>query len=105
MNLLLEAAPGHTPGSSVLTLRSLSERAVFLGDVLHSPVQVREPGWNSCFCDDSHLAAKTRSAYLSRAADLHELIIPAHWPGHGAAKIRKDSDGYGINEWFDLPPQ
>lgn len=102
-NLLLEAAPGHTPGSSVLTLRSGTDRAAFVGDMLHSPVQVLEPGWNSCFCDDLRLAAKTRRAYLSRAADLRELVIPAHWPGHGAAEIRKDGDGFGITAWAAFP--
>jgi len=98
-NLLLEAAPGHTPGSSVLTLRSGTDRAVFVGDMLHSPVQVLEPALNSCFCDDLRLAAKTRRAHLSRAAELGELVIPAHWPGHGAAEVRKDGDGFAIRAW------
>ncbi|MER6442685.1 MBL fold metallo-hydrolase [Streptomyces sp. NPDC001185] len=102
-SLLLEPAPGHTPGSSVLTLRSGADRAVFVGDMLHSPVQVLEPGWNSCFCDDPQLAAKTRRAYLSRAAELRELIIPAHWPGHGAAEVRRDGDGFAITAWSAFP--
>lgn len=108
-NLLLEAAPGHTPGSSVLTLRSGSDRAVFVGDMLHSPVQVLEPGWNSCFCDDLQLAAKTRRAYLSRAAELRELVIPAHWPGHGAAEIRstgrigRTGEGFAVSRWAAFP--
>ena len=75
-NLLLKAAPGHTPGSSVLTLRSGTDRAFFVGDMLHSPVQVFEPDWNNCFCDDLQLAAKTRRASLSRAVELRGIIIP-----------------------------
>ncbi|GAA2281208.1 MBL fold metallo-hydrolase [Streptomyces atrovirens] len=102
-NLLLEAAPGHTPGSSVLTLRSGTDRAVFVGDMLHSPVQVLEPGWNSCFCDDLRLAARTRRAYLSRAAETRELVIPAHWPGHGAAEVRENGDGFDITAWAAFP--
>ncbi|MEU6541592.1 MBL fold metallo-hydrolase [Streptomyces sp. NPDC047000] len=102
-NLLLEAAPGHTPGSSVLTLRSGTDRAVFVGDMLHSPVQVLEPGWNSCFCDDLRLAARTRRAYLARAAELRELVIPAHWPGHGAAEVRGDGDGFALSAWAAFP--
>ncbi|WP_037853489.1 MBL fold metallo-hydrolase [Streptomyces sp. NRRL S-340] len=102
-NLLLEAAPGHTPGSSVLTLRSGTDRAVFVGDMLHSPVQVLEPAWNSCFCDDLTLAARTRASYLSRAAELRELVIPAHWPGHGAAEIRQDGDTFAIAAWAGFP--
>lgn len=98
-NLLLEAAPGHTPGSSVLTLRSGTDRAVFVGDMMHSPVQVLEPRWNSCFCDDPQLAARTRRSCLARAAELRELVIPAHWPGHGAAEIRRDGDGFALAGW------
>ena len=102
-NLLLEAAPGHTPGSCVLTLRSGTDRAVFVGDMLHSPVQLLEPGWNSCFCDDPVLAARTRRAYLARAAEQRELVIPAHWPGHGAAEVRREGEGFAIAAWAGFP--
>jgi glyoxylase-like metal-dependent hydrolase (beta-lactamase superfamily II) len=51
-NLRLEAAPGHTPGSSVVKPASGSDRALFAGDVLHTPLQLAEPGHNSCFCED-----------------------------------------------------
>ncbi|MFJ8153433.1 MBL fold metallo-hydrolase [Streptomyces sp. NPDC094468] len=102
-NLLLEAAPGHTPGSSVLSLRSGTDRAVFVGDMLHSPVQVLGPDWNSCFCDDLRLAAQTRRTYLSRAAEQRELVIPAHWPGHSAAEVKKDGNGFAIAAWSSFP--
>lgn len=102
-NLLLESAPGHTPGSSVVTLRSGTDRAVFVGDMLHSPVQVLKPQWSSCFCDDPRLSAKSRSTYLSRAAELHELVVPAHWPGHGAAEVRRDGEGFAIDSWAAFP--
>ena len=102
-NLRLEPAPGHTPGSSVLTLHSGTDRAIFVGDMLHSPVQVLEPTWNSCFCDDLEQAARTRDAYLSRAAEKRELIIPAHWPGHGAAEVRQNGDAFAITEWAAFP--
>ncbi|WP_394816701.1 MBL fold metallo-hydrolase [Streptomyces lonegramiae] len=42
-HLTLESASGHTPGSSVLRLASGSDRAVFVGDLLHSPVQILPP--------------------------------------------------------------
>ncbi|MER7233240.1 MBL fold metallo-hydrolase [Streptomyces olivaceus] len=102
-NLRLEAAPGHTPGSSVVTLRSGTDRAVFVGDLVHSPVQVLEPRWNSCFCDDPQLAARTRASYLSRAAELRELVVPAHWPGHGAAEVRHEGDVFALTEWAAFP--
>src|SRR2546421_3799300 len=51
-NLRLEAAPGHTPGSSVLKLESGDDRALFAGDLVHCPLQIAHPEWNSCFCED-----------------------------------------------------
>lgn len=46
-----------------------SDRAVFVGDLLHGPVQILEPHDNSCFCEDPAQAAVTRRSVLERAAD------------------------------------
>lgn len=48
--LRLRLAPGHTPGLGVLTLESEGRHAVFAGDLLHSPAQVRQPELSSRFC-------------------------------------------------------
>ncbi|MEA5363042.1 MBL fold metallo-hydrolase [Amycolatopsis sp., V23-08] len=98
-NLTLEAAPGHTPGSSVLRVASGSDRAVFVGDLLHSPVQILEPEHSSCFCEDPLEAAKTRHEVLERAADHRELVVPAHFGGSGAAEVRRDGSRFSIHRW------
>jgi glyoxylase-like metal-dependent hydrolase (beta-lactamase superfamily II) len=98
-NLTLEAAPGHTPGSSVLRVVSGSDRAVFVGDLLHSPVQILEPEHSSCFCEDPAAAAKTRREVLERAADHRELVVPAHFAGPGAAEVRRDGSRFTIHRW------
>jgi glyoxylase-like metal-dependent hydrolase (beta-lactamase superfamily II) len=98
-NLLLEPAPGHTPGSSVVRLSSGSDRAVFVGDVLHSPVQILRPADNSCFCEDPAQAAATRRAVLERAADTNELVVPAHFAGPGAVEIRRDGARLAVGRW------
>jgi glyoxylase-like metal-dependent hydrolase (beta-lactamase superfamily II) len=98
-NITLEAAPGHTPGSSVVRLSSGSDRAVFVGDLVHSPVQVLEPGYSSCFCEDPKQAASTRRSVLERAADTKELVVPAHFAGPGAAEIRRDGSAFAISRW------
>ncbi|MFI6848235.1 MBL fold metallo-hydrolase [Kitasatospora sp. NBC_00085] len=97
--LTLEAAPGHTPGSSVLRLASRGERAVFVGDLLHSPVQLLHPSCNSCFCEDPAKAAASRLRVLERAADKRELVIPAHFGGTGAAEVRRDGSGFTVSRW------
>lgn len=98
-HLTLEAAPGHTPGSSVLRLASGSDRAVFVGDMLHSPVQVLRPSCNSCFCMDAARAADTRRRTLGRAAERGELVVPAHFGGTGAFEVRVENGRFGIGTW------
>ncbi|MGV9245357.1 MBL fold metallo-hydrolase [Streptomyces sp. NPDC003710] len=98
-HLTLESAPGHTPGSSVLRLVSAGDRAVFVGDLLHSPVQVLEPRWNSCFCLDPVQAAASRRRILERAAAARELVVPAHFGGAGAVEVRKEGEGFALGEW------
>ena len=103
-NLRLDAAPGHTPGSSVLTLDSGTDRALFVGDLLHSPVQILEPDHNSCFCEDPAAARATRRRLLGRAADENALLFPAHLGGHGAAEVVRDADKFAIKGWAPFTP-
>ena len=98
-NLTLESAPGHTPGSSVLHLVSGTDRAVFVGDLLHSPVQIVHPEHNSCFDEDPDAARRARTEMLARAADERALVIPAHFGGAGAAEVRRDGDRFRVCGW------
>ncbi len=98
-NLALEAAPGHTPGSAVVRLRSGSDRAVFVGDMMHTALQVVDPDTNSCYCEDPVQARATRRRVLGQAADTNTLVIPAHFGGHGGAEVMRDGDRYAIKAW------
>ncbi|MFF4852152.1 MBL fold metallo-hydrolase [Streptomyces sp. NPDC001194] len=98
-HLTLESAPGHTPGSSVVRLASGTDRAVFVGDLLHSPVQILEPACNSCFCMDAAQAAASRRRILERAADRNELLVPAHFGGAGAVEVRRQGRDFTLGEW------
>jgi glyoxylase-like metal-dependent hydrolase (beta-lactamase superfamily II) len=97
--LRLESAPGHTPGSSVLFLGSGTDRAVFVGDLLHNPVQVIEPDANSCFCEDPALARASRRRLLDWAADRRALVFPAHLRGGSAVEVRRAGTAYEIQSW------
>ncbi|MFI6920816.1 MBL fold metallo-hydrolase [Nonomuraea spiralis] len=103
-DLRLDAAPGHTPGSSMLTLTSGSDRAVFVGDMLHSPVQIVEPDSNSCFCEDPAGARATRREVLGWAADNGALVIPAHLGGHGAVEVAREGDTFAVKGWAPFDP-
>jgi glyoxylase-like metal-dependent hydrolase (beta-lactamase superfamily II) len=98
-NLRLDLAPGHTPGSSVLTLESGGDRALFVGDLVHTALQIVEPETNSCFCEDPVESRATRRRLLGRAADDNALVFPAHLGGHGAAEIVRDGSTFAIKNW------
>jgi glyoxylase-like metal-dependent hydrolase (beta-lactamase superfamily II) len=90
----LSPAPGHTPGSSTLMIESQGERALFVGDALHHPLQIFNPGWNSIFCEDAAQARASRRAVLARAADENAVLIPAHFAGENMVRVVRDGDGF-----------
>ncbi|WP_433662368.1 MBL fold metallo-hydrolase [Nocardia sp. CA-128927] len=98
-NLRLDLAPGHTPGSSVLTLESGTDRALFVGDLLHTPLQIVEPETNSCFCEDPAEARATRHKLLGHAAEDNALVFPAHFGGQGAVEIERSGSKFRIKDW------
>lgn len=98
-NLTIELAPGHTPGLGVIKLHSRRDRAVFVGDLIHTPVQILEPDWNSCFCEDPEQARASRRKVLAWAADSNALLIPAHFGGHHAAEVEREGDKFAVKGW------
>ncbi|MDQ7809353.1 MBL fold metallo-hydrolase [Amycolatopsis sp. A133] len=103
-NLRLELAAGHTPGSSVLHLDSGGDRALFVGDLVHTALQIVEPDTNSCFCEDPAAARATRRNLLGRAAETGALVFPAHFGGHGAAQVKRDGTKFAITDWAGFAP-
>ncbi len=97
--LRLEAAPGHTPGSSVLILRSGTDRALFAGDLIHTPLQVSHPDHDSCFCEHPGQARATRRRLLGWAADTGALVLPAHLSGHSALEVEHRGGAFAVKRW------
>ena len=81
--LRLEPAPGHTPAHVCVRLTTPAGQAIFTGDMMHRPIQVAEPEWNSRFCVDADLARKTRRGFLERHADADVIVLAAHFPVAG----------------------
>ena len=63
-----------------MALESGGEEALFVGDIMHHPIQIYEPHWNSSFCEWPEHAAVTRRRVLERVADTPALLMPAHFP-------------------------
>lgn len=90
----LSARPGHTPGQMALELESRGERALFVGDILHHPMQVHRPDWNSRFCENPREAVESRRAVLEQAAKTEALLIPAHFGGEHLIRVARDGCGF-----------
>ncbi len=77
--LWLEPTPGHTPGHVSVRLASGGAEAVITGDLMHHPVQIAEPEWQSNFDTDAAQARKTRRAFCARYADRPVTVLGTHF--------------------------
>lgn len=73
-------APGHTPGSTVYIVADGDERALLLGDVVHSVVELHERDWEAVFDVDPVAARAVRNAIADEVADSTDLVVGAHFP-------------------------
>jgi glyoxylase-like metal-dependent hydrolase (beta-lactamase superfamily II) len=94
-------AQGHTPGSSVVRLRDGDARALFVGDLLHSPAQILHPEWRSSFDLDPVAARVSRRGFVAEAARTDAALFPAHFK---AALIGPgDEDDFAVTGWVEVP--
>jgi glyoxylase-like metal-dependent hydrolase (beta-lactamase superfamily II) len=75
----LVPVPGHAPGQFAVRLRAQGREILFAADVLHQPVQIYRPDWNSKYCEDPAVAAATRRRLLDACADRACLVLPSHF--------------------------
>jgi glyoxylase-like metal-dependent hydrolase (beta-lactamase superfamily II) len=94
--LVLEAAPGHTPGNVVMKIGQSNTDAVLTGDVLHTAVQLARPHVSSRFCTDPQESAETRTALIERYAETSTLILPAHFPAPVAGRIVREREAFRL---------
>ena len=90
----LVPTPGHTPGHVSIHLASRGERAVMMGDVMHSPVQCAEPDWHAVSDADADLARATRRRFLDRHAGTDTLVLTAHFPSPSVGRIAARGDAF-----------
>jgi glyoxylase-like metal-dependent hydrolase (beta-lactamase superfamily II) len=91
-NLLVEPAPGHTPGHILLKLNSAKGQGVFCGDVIHHPLQIYAPDWNTQFCQNPEQARATRRRMLCYCAETGAKLFPTHF---GAPHVTEIEDKSG----------
>jgi len=86
--------PGHSVDHATIRLRSGGQEALFLGDVMHHPLQVYRPHLRSGYCEFPDASRASREWILSYASDNHALCFSSHFAETSAGYIRQATDGF-----------
>jgi glyoxylase-like metal-dependent hydrolase (beta-lactamase superfamily II) len=92
--MVLHNTPGHTPGHMMLEVSDADDTALFTGDILHHPMQIFRPDWNSVYCENRAEAAATRRGVVERAAKTGARIVPAHFGGQHSIFVERVGEGF-----------
>ena len=87
-------SPGHSIGHMAIGIKSRGNTMLFAGDIMHNPLQVYHPTWNSMFCGDGQLAHRSREWLLAYAAEQSATVFAAHFPETSAGCIQHGQEGY-----------
>ena len=84
---------GHTPGHSVVRLRSGGERLTFAGDAVFQ-VGFDHPDWHNGFEHDPEEAARVRVRLLRELAETGEMLVATHLPFPSVCHVAVDGDAF-----------
>ena len=91
--------PGHTPGHQCVVVSSGGERAIILGDTLHTAAQFEEPDLTFMFDVDVPRAREWRDDLLSKLEETGTTVGAAHFSGSAFGRVMK---GEGRQYWKAL---
>lgn len=93
-NFVFHPTRGHSIGHMSIELRSGNARAMFSGDVMHHPLQVIYPEWNSVFCEWQDAARQSRLRVLEQAAEHDLLLFTPHFAESSAGYVSRCGAGF-----------
>jgi glyoxylase-like metal-dependent hydrolase (beta-lactamase superfamily II) len=99
----LVQAHGHAPGHMMVRVRSDGREALFIGDVMHQPIQIAYPDWNTKYCEDPPLARETRARVLAYCADERCLMLPWHFNAPYCGYVERRDDRYAFVPSDEIP--
>jgi glyoxylase-like metal-dependent hydrolase (beta-lactamase superfamily II) len=79
--------PGHTPGHMGVAFSSGQEMAVYVGDLVHHPLQIEHPEWSPVFDALPPLSRETRRTLVERARRERSLVLSYHLPFPGIGRV------------------
>jgi glyoxylase-like metal-dependent hydrolase (beta-lactamase superfamily II) len=92
--LTVVPTPGHTPGHVSIRAKHRGQAGIFLGDVIHSPVQMADPDLNSAYCEIPALARDSRRRLLESAADSNSLLVPGHFVAPHIGRVVREGSHF-----------
>jgi glyoxylase-like metal-dependent hydrolase (beta-lactamase superfamily II) len=84
---------GHTPGHSVVRLKSGGEGLTFAGDAVFA-VGFDQPDWHNGFEHDPEEAARVRIRLLRELAGTGEMLVATHLPFPSVGRVAIDGDAF-----------
>jgi len=94
--LRFEDSRGHSPGHVNIVLESGGRSAVFIGDVMHNPIQVYLPHVPSAL-NGPETATTARIEVLSRYADTGTFVFGAHFPVPCGGYVTRTATGFAFD--------
>ena len=88
------AAPGHTPGYSIISVESDGKKLVCIGDLIYDPNDIKNPDWYSAFDFDPEEVVITRNKVFEQAASEGALLMTSHLPFPGLGYISRLERGW-----------
>jgi glyoxylase-like metal-dependent hydrolase (beta-lactamase superfamily II) len=93
--LMLESAPGHTPGHAAVRVSSGDAQLLIWGDAIHAAaLQFDRPDWSVAFDTDPAQSAATRRRLLDMAAQDRIVVAGMHHPFPGIGRVGRRGDAF-----------
>jgi glyoxylase-like metal-dependent hydrolase (beta-lactamase superfamily II) len=93
-NIHVIAAPGHTPGYTIITVSSGEKKFIFIGDLIYDPKDIENPDWFSVFDLDPVQVKLTRNRVFEQAARDGTLLMASHVPFPGLGYVSQHGQAW-----------
>ena len=90
-------SPGHSIDHASIRFTSRGEQALFCGDVLHHPLQVARPHWNSVYCEFPKAARRSRRWAVDYSAETGALVFTTHFAESSAGRLSRKGNRFTWN--------
>ncbi|MGY3361874.1 glyoxylase-like metal-dependent hydrolase (beta-lactamase superfamily II) [Bradyrhizobium sp. GM0.4] len=94
-HVALEPTPSHTIDHCAVRVANRAGTALFTGDLLHSPLQLRYPELSTSADYDPNQAAETRHRFFEQCLETKAVICTMHHPPPlRCGQLARWHDGY-----------